>query len=581
MMRAALLSLVVATTSLAQRNEALHALFSEYDEYRLREFPEFATARGRTEYNDRWTDWSRKAVEARITQRREYLDRVGPLLKAPLSAQDKLSARFFEYILSRQAETETLNVYLLRVSGLFGVHSNIYLTVDVMPRTTVRDYENIIKRLAAVPAYVDQNILIFRDAIDRGLVQPSPVVDRMLAQLRAQLAQNADSTELLGAFRRWPANIAGAERQRLTLEATKTYNESFLPAWRKLAAFFEQTYAPKARPSIALTSIPDGKALYAAQVRSLITTPFTPEQIHDVGKKEVERLGTEMLKIAREAGFQGSLSEYERMLDGKPDQHFQSKDEMLAYCRNIAKVIEPELPRLFRHIPRLLYGIRAIPESREASEASNAQTPAPDWSRAGWFNLNAYQPEKQVKYTKEALVLHEAVPGHIFQGSVALELADLPEIRKRSGGLSAYAEGWALYAESLGADLGVYRDPASRFGRLASERFRAVRLVVDTGMHALGWSRAQAFDYFTTHAPTQSVAEIDRYIAWPAQALSYKMGQLKILELRRRAEQELGASFDIRDFHDVVLRNGPLPLELLDEVVTAYIRDKRTASRKT
>jgi prolyl oligopeptidase len=233
-------------------------------------------------------------------------------------------------------------------------------------------------------------------------------------------------------------------------------------------------------------------------------------------------------------------------------------------------VIEPELPRLFKRIPRLIYGIRAIPSETEASTASNAQPPTPDGSRPGWFNLNTYEPEKQVRYDKEALVLHEAVPGHVFQLSLALELPELPEFRK-SAPLSAYTEGWALYVEVLGAELGVYKDPTSRFGQLDSERFRAVRLVVDTGMHALGWSRAQAVDFFQTHAPAESVAEIDRYISWPAQALSYKMGQLKIVELRRRAETELGAKFDVREFHDAVLRNGALPMEMLEETVNAYI----------
>jgi uncharacterized protein (DUF885 family) len=573
MMRSVIL-LFIATAAFAQRNEKLHELFHQFAEDRFREAPETATLRGRNDYDDRWTDWSRSAVERRAKTRRDYLDRLRPYLTANLSEQDKLSVRLLQYLLEREVATEVLDVYILRVGQLFGTHNVVFRTVDAMPHNTVRDYENILKRLEAVPGYVDQNIAIFNDAIARGLVQPTVVVDRVLNQLRAQVAQDTRATDLLVAFRRWPPAISESDRQRLSAQAAKTYNEAFLPAWRKFTEYFEKTYAPKARTNIALTSLAGGKELYAAQVRSLTTTALSPEQIHDLGKKEVGRLEKEMLAVARESGFQGSLPEYERRLASSAEQRFRSKEEMLAYCRNVAKIIEPELPRLFKRIPRLLYGIRAIPATNEAATASNAQVPSSDWSRPGWFNLNTFEPEKQVRYTKEALVLHEAVPGHIFQGSIALEMGELPEFRK-STILSAYHEGWALYAESLGAELGVYLDPASRFGRLESERFRAVRLVVDTGMHALGWSRAQALDYFVTHAPSNSVAEIDRYISWPAQALSYKMGQLKILELRRKAEQELGQKFDIRDFHDVVLRNGALPMELLEETVTAYIREKR------
>ena len=305
-------------------------------------------------------------------------------------------------------------------------------------------------------------------------------------------------------------------------------------------------------------------------VRRLTTTHATPEEIHQTGEAEVARLEAEMLAAARETGFAGTLEEFEKKLDAMPEQHFRSKEEMLIYCRNVAKIIEPELPNQFRHIPLLLYGIRAIPEDREQASASNAQAPAPDGSVPGWFNLNAYQPEKQVKYDKESLVLHEAVPGHIFQTSLARSQQGLPEFRRFYGN-SAYLEGWALYAESLGSQLGVYRDPYSRFGRLASERFRAVRLVVDTGIHEMGWTREQALEYFHKHAPQESVAEVDRYISWPGQALAYKMGQLEILKLRKAAEQKLGSKFDIRDFHDVILRDGVLPLELLEEQGQKYI----------
>lgn len=574
-MRLVLVLFALVAVASSQSSEKLKEFFKQYSEDRYRELPEAATLRGRTEYDDRWTDWSHAGIERRAAKRQDYLRQLRPFQAASLSEQDKLSVQLLQYFLEREIDTDPLDLYLLRVGQLYGVHNSVFRTIDAMPRNTVRDYENIIKRLQAVPVLVDQNIAILNEAIARGLVQPTLVVDRVLAQLRNQAAQKPDAAELLSAFRKFPSNIPESERQRLNAQASKTYNEAFVPAWRKFTDFFEKTYAPKARPAIALSSLEGGPKYYASQVRSLTTTTLTPQQIHELGKSEVQRIEGEMLAIARERGFQGPLHEFEKKLGESPEQRFHSKEEMLVYCRNVAKIVEPELPRLFKHVPRLLYGIRAIPASIEASTASNARSPSQDWSRPGWFNLNTFQPEKQVKYDKEALVLHEAVPGHIFQGSVALEVGDLPEFRRGGARLSAFSEGWALYVESLGSDLGVYLDPANRFGRFDSERFRAARLVVDTGMHALGWSRSQAVDYFATHAPNEDVAEIDRYISWPAQALSYKMGQLKIFELRKRAEKELGSKFDIRDFHDVVLRNGAVPLEMLEQIVNGYIQEKR------
>ena len=292
--------------------------------------------------------------------------------------------------------------------------------------------------------------------------------------------------------------------------------------------------------------------------------------ISKFGEDKLRARASELEKVAAETGFHGTLNEFERKLESSPEFLFHGREEMLVYCRNAAMIAEPELPRLFKKLPRMPFGIRAIPEDREASTASHYNGPATDGSRAGFVYINCYQPEKQVKYNKEALILHEGVPGHHLQIALQREIEGLPEFRK-SGGYSAFSEGWGLYAESLGSELGLYRDPYSRFGRLSSERFRAARLVIDTGLHAMGWSRAQAIDYFHTHAAGMSVAEIDRYIAWPGQALSYKMGELKITELRRLAEQKLGGRFDIREFHDVVLRNGALPLEMLEEQVMAYI----------
>jgi uncharacterized protein (DUF885 family) len=459
---------------------------------------------------------------------------------------------------------------LIRVGQLFGLHTRVYSTIDRMPARTVHDYENLLGRLHGVPTYVDQNIDLLKESIDSGRMQPKVVVDLVIKQVAAQAAQNQTTTPLLTAFRHLPSNFSAEQQKKLRDEGVAAYEKEFLPAWQKLLAFLQTTYAPKARPEIGLSTLPGGREDYAILVRRLTTTNTAPEKIHKIGEAEVERLEAEMLAVARETGFSGSLNEYDKKLEADPAQHFRSKDEMLMFCRNVAMMIEPELPNQFKHIPLLLFGVRAIPEDREQATASNAQAPAPDGSVPGWFNLNAYEPEKQARYDKESLVLHEAIPGHIFQGSLARSQQSLPEFRKFYGN-SAYAEGWALYAESLGSQLGLYRDAYSRYGSLASERFRAVRLVVDTGMHAMGWTRDQAIEYVQAHAPEVSLAEVDRYISWPGQALAYKTGQLKIVELRTEAEQKLGAKFDVRDFHDAVLRDGTLPLELLQEQVEKYI----------
>jgi prolyl oligopeptidase len=540
--------------------------FADYFEERLRDEPEFATTVGRHDYDDRWADVSKQGLE----RHRSHLEaRVGRLQKFPtegLSAQEQLSVKLLNYDLRTQLDAFDVDTYLIRVGQLFGFHNRIYLTIDRMPSFTVHDCENIIARIRAVPENVNENIAIMNEAIARGWTQPKIVADLVIEQLTAQVAQDADKTPLLEFLRKMPPSIPEAEKQRLRKEATAAFENDFRPSWRKLLGYMQTTYLPKARPQIGVTTLPDGAKIYSILIRRLTTTQATPAEIHRIGLAEVDRIEKEMLAIARETGFNGSVSELQVKLADMPEQRFHSKEEMLIYCRNAAKLIEPELPNQFKHIPMLLYGIRAIPEDREQATASNAQAPMPDGSAPGWFNLRAYQPEKQVKYDKESLVLHEAVPGHIFQGTLARSMKDLPEFRKFYGN-SAYNEGWALYVESLGSQLGVFKDPYSRFGQLASERFRAARLVIDTGIHSMGWTREQAQEYLKSHAPTQAQSEVDRYISWPAQALSYKMGQLKIVELRRKAEEKLGPRFDVRDFHDAVLRNGSLPLELLDEEV--------------
>ena len=569
-----ILGLLLAVPVFSQATPpGIQTFFAEAFEEELRDNPGFATNVGRHEYDDRWGDWSKAGREQRRAHLQHRLEKLRTFPQASLSPQDSLSARLMEYNLKLELDSFDLEEELFAVSQQGGLHNRIYNTVDRMPARTGHDYENLLARLRGVPAYIDQNIAMLDEAIARGMVQPRIVVDLVAAQVSGQIAQDRNNTRLLAAFRSFPPAIPAADQAKLRAEAGDLYDKQFLPAWRKYRDYLTGKYGRSARATAGISGIPDGQKAYRILARLYTTTTTTPEEIHKLGLSEVQRLENEMRQVMRQAGFSGSIAEYERQLEASPSQHFHTKEEMLAYCRNVAKIIEPELPNQFRHIPQLLYGIRIIPVEREASTATNAQAPSPDYTTPGWMNLNTYQPEKQVKYDKQSLVLHEAVPGHVFQLTLARSLA-LPDFRRFYVN-SAFAEGWALYAESLGAQLGVYRDPADHFGQLASERFRAVRLVVDTGIHSMGWTREQAIDYFKTHAPSESLAEVDRYIAWPGQALSYKMGQLKFRQLRTEAEQKLGSRFDIREFHDVVLRDGVLPLDLLQQQVEEWLQAAR------
>ena len=559
-----------AATAPSSLSQELSKFFADYFEERLRDEPEFATNVGRHEYDDRWSDLSREGREQHRRHLQQRLEEAKKFSDTGLTEEDLLSLNLFRYDLGSQLSAFDIETYLLRVGQMFGAHNRVYQVIDRMPFRTVHDCENIIARLHALPAYVDQNIAIMNEAIERSWTQPEIVNNLVIEQLQSQIAQDASTSPLLTFLKKMPANIPEEDRARLTRAANDAYANDFRPSWRKWLSYMQTTYSHNVRAGVGISTMPGGEQAYRILIRRLTTTNTEPEDIHRIGQQEVTRIEGEMLAIARQTGFQGSVGELEVKLANMPAQRFHSKDEMLEYCRNAAKVIEPELPNQFKHIPMLLYGIRPIPEDREQATATNAQPPLPDGSAPGWMNLKSYQPEKQVKYDKEALVLHEAVPGHIFQGSLARSLKGLPDFRRFYGN-SAYAEGWALYAESLGSELGVYKDPYNKFGQLASERFRAARLVIDTGIHSMGWTREQALAYLHAHGPTQADSEVDRYISWPSQALAYKMGQLKIVQLRKKAEQKLGPKFDVRDFHDAVLRDGSLPLELLELQVNKYI----------
>jgi prolyl oligopeptidase len=551
----------------------LRQTIANYWQWRLADRPELATSAGKSEHDDRWTDWSKGARERRRAARQEFLQQVVYVSPGNLTAAEHLNADLLEYELRTTLEVEPWVELVERVSQSDGLHNEVFAVIDQMPARSVRDYENILARLRALPTYVDQSIELLREQLGAGLAQPPIVVDLMIDQVVAQASASADQSPLLAALRSFPPDIGASDQNRLRDASRAAYSEQFVPSWRRLESFLRDTYlktAQQSRPEPGLSTMSDGGRAYASLIRNFTTTRMEASAIHQLGLNEVSRIEGELAKLVREAGFPGTVAEYERKLASDPAMHFSTKDEMLRSARDVLARVEPQAPRLFRRTPRMTVGVRPIPPDREASAASSYTAGTGDGTRSAWFNMNTYRPTEQTKYKIEALVLHETVPGDHLQVGLARELVGLPEFRTMFRS-AAFSEGWGLYAESLGSELGVYRDRSARFGQLASELFRAVRLVVDTGIHAMGWSRDRAREYFAQHVPSQSLAEVDRYIARPGQALGYKLGELEIKRLRRKAEQALGSRFDARDFHDAVLRNGALPLDLLEPQIDAYI----------
>lgn len=560
-------------------NGDLHRLFTEFYEYSLREFPEAATSAGRTEYNDRWSDPSPAATQRRRKAYEEFRARVQPFRSAALNEQDQLSVALFDYQ-TRQAieQIDTIGSYNA-VNHFFGPHLSVFTTMSLAPARTVRDYENIVARLRAIPSYVDGLVAAADNSVQQKAVPPRLVAELVVKQLDTQLASAPEASPLLAAFRTFPASVPAAEQERLRKAATEAYETAFRPAWKRLRAHVSERYVPQTRTTIGLSEAFNGAERYRFLTRSFTTTSLTPEQIHEIGLKEVARIQAEMAAIRKETGFTGTAEEFVEKVLHAPEMRFKSEAEILAHGREIAKRIDPELPRLFLRLPRMPYGVKAIPADRARTAAPYYQPPALDGSRAGNFFLRTYQPETQSKCCLESLIVHEAVPGHHLERALAQEMEGLPLFR-RSGGFGAYVEGWGLYAETLGPDLGLYQTPYERYGKLQTEIMRAVRLVVDTGIHRFGWSRDKAIDLMRLAKggfinEDFIASEVDRYIAIPGQALSYKIGGLRIQELRARAEKELGPKFDVREFHDAVLRNGALPLDVLEEQVGKYIAGKR------
>ncbi|HXV39478.1 MAG TPA: DUF885 domain-containing protein, partial [Steroidobacteraceae bacterium] len=440
------------------------------------------------------------------------------------------------------------------------------------------DYDTWLRRMQALPAYLEQHAELLRQAAAEGRTQPRVIMDRVVPQLAMQVVDRPEDSPFFKRFQNYPDSVPPAERERLTAAARKVIAESVIPAYRRFASAFGHEYLPACRDTVGIWDTPDGRALYANRARVHTTTTLTPEQIHEIGLAEVARNRAEMQQVMDQVGFKGSLTDFFEFLRTDPQFYYRTGDELFRAYAYITKVIDPELPRLFGKLYRTPFGLRAIPDTSAPNTTTAYYSgPSVDGTRPGYYYVNLYRPEVRPKYEMEVLTVHEAAPGHHLQIALAQEQGELPKFR-RFGGFTAYIEGWALYSERLGYDLGLYKDPYSRFGQLTYDQWRAVRLVVDTGIHHMGWTRQQAIDYFLANAAKTEadiVNEIDRYIAWPGQALAYKIGQLKILELRERATQALGEKFDIRAFHDTILATGAVPLDILERTVDDWIRSRQ------
>jgi uncharacterized protein (DUF885 family) len=446
---------------------------------------------------------------------------------------------------------------------------------EITPVATVRDYENWIARLRGFGAYLDQGTELLKVAVREKRTQPRVIMLRIKPQIAAQRVATPEASPFFAPFRHMPSSIPAAERERLIDAGRTAIAGRVLPAFARFDRFFNDTYLPACRDSVGISDTPEGFAYYRALITYHTTTELTADEIHRIGLAEVSRIRGEMDKVIAAVGFKGSFLEFAHYLRTDPKFFYTDPTDLLHGYMVIAKSIDPNLVTLFGKLPRTPYGVRAIPDTSAPNSTTAYYQPlAADGSRPGYYYVNLYRPEARPKWEMAVLTSHEAVPGHHLQIALQYEnSADVPMIR-RMAGFTAYTEGWGLYAESLGDQLGLYSDPYSKFGQLTYDMWRAVRLVVDTGMHVKGWTRQQAIDYFMANAPKSELDitnEIDRYIAWPGQALAYKVGQMKILELRATAQRALGPKFDIREFHDVVLSAGAVPLSVLERVVQGWL----------
>jgi len=565
--------LLASQAAPADASADFQTLLDEAWEWHLAENPMEASRAGDRRYNKDWSDDSLAAIERRHLERRDFLRRVYAIDRAALPEADKLNYELFRRDLQRRVDEHQFKGYLMPFSQRGGVQ-NLDSQASYLRFETVGDYEDWLARMDKIDTVVDQTIEVANRGIEQGLVLPRVLMERIPDQIAVQLVDKSEDSPFYRTFETMPDAIGQKDQQRLRTAAVKTIEDTVVPAYRKLARYFDKTYLPATRDTVGLSNLPNGSAWYEFLARRYTTTLMTPDEIHRTGLEEVKRIRGEMQAIIDELGFEGDFSDFLTFLRTDPRFYYDNPDDLYEAYLATSKRIDPELVKLFGTLPRMPYGVKPIPDAI-APDTTTAyySRPAADGSRAGIYWVNLYKPEVRPKYEIEVLSVHEAMPGHHLQLAIQQELGNMPDFRRYSG-FTAFVEGWGLYSESLGYDLGLYEDPYSRFGALTYDMWRAVRLVVDTGIHYKGWTRQQAIDFFKDNAAKTEhdiVNEIDRYIVMPGQALAYKIGQLKILSLRAHAEATLGEDFDVRAFHDELLGAGALPLDILQQRMDAWL----------
>jgi uncharacterized protein (DUF885 family) len=565
-------------------DDSFHAFLERYFEETLQRNPVMATAIGDERYNDQLPNSLGEAYRAeQASFDRKYLAGLTGFDREQLAGQDRLSYDVLRHDLEDDLASQRFPSWLEPISQFDSapaLFAQLGSGQSLQPFRTTKDYDDFLKRMDGIAVYLDQAVANMREGMTKGVTQPKAVMQKALAQLDALVVDDPDKSVFFGPIAAFPDGVAERERARLRDAYRAKIRDVVNPAYRRLRDFVRESYLPACRTSVGLAALPDGAAWYAYLVRNQTTTDLTPEAIHEIGLAEVARIRGEMEAVRKQVGFNGDLKAFFHHLETGDEFYFRKPGDLLAGYRDLQKKINALLPKEFDVFPKADYEVRPVEAFRaESAAGASYQSGTPDGSRPGVFYVNTFNLKAQPKFGMETLSLHEASPGHHFQVSLAQEITDLPRFR-RFGGYTAYVEGWALYAESIGRELGCFTDPYQWYGRLSDEMLRAMRLVVDTGLHAKGWSREQAIQYMldnSSMAESDVVAEVERYIVIPGQALGYKIGQLAISDLRASAEKELGPRFDVKAFHRVVLTNGALPISVLRTRVAEWVAETKAA----
>ncbi len=576
---AALVGMTIASPGVAQDSvNPLDEIFSRGWEFQMQEYPQFATAVGDNRYNDRLADVSRQAYLRRLPTWRSLLEDLDAIDQESLSTSDRINYDVFRRQIEAEIATVEFGSFEIPFNADSGFHSAIASLPNMIPLATLADYRNYIARLQAIGGYFGQNIDNMRAGLARGMSQPQEVLVGIEDTAAAHVVDEPTKSVFYAPFAEFPVGVPASERAGLAELGSQVINETVVPAYAQLREFLVQEYLPNTRPTGGALHLPNSEAYYQNQIRYYTTLDLTPGEIHQIGVEEVARIRSEMEAVIEEVGFEGSFDDFLTFLRTDPQFYPKSGEELLKQAAYLSKKMDGQLPRLFGRLPRLPYAVEPVPDHLAARYTAGRYVDAPAGStRPGIYWVNTYALDTRPLYNLEALTLHEAVPGHHLQTALAAELEEVPAFRKFEY-ISAFGEGWGLYSERLGLEAGFYTDPYSNFGRLTYEMWRACRLVVDTGIHAMGWSRDQVMAFLASNTALslhEVETETDRYISWPAQALSYKLGELEIRRLRAQTEAALGESFDIRAFHDVVLSQGSVPLGTLRTMVERYIAAAR------